>query len=237
MIDAGTFVSRPGKALTALLGVAVVSVIIWVVSTSIVAANFKVVFVLAAAMVICAVAGKTLNNWRTGIYLFLVWLLFEDLVRKYMGNNMVIYFGKDALVGVTYIAFVLARLRGEVRGSFRPPFKYALGFFVMLGVAQVFNSGSPSLWYGLLGLKLYFYYIPLMFVGYALLRTEHDLQSFLFLNAGLDCDDLNGWDSSGHFRTRLPQSSRWTRNRRAGPPGANESLRTARAAAPLRVRE
>ena len=31
-----------------------------------------------------------LNNWRSGFYFFLIWLLFEDLVRKYMGNNMAI---------------------------------------------------------------------------------------------------------------------------------------------------
>jgi hypothetical protein len=79
----------------------------------------------------------------------------------------------------------MARLRGEHTERFRVPFKYALGMFVLLGLAQVFNSGSPSLWYGLLGVKLYFYYIPLMFLGYALLRTERDLHRFLVVNMGL----------------------------------------------------
>ncbi len=40
-----------------------------------------------------AVAVTILNNWRSGIYLFLVWLLFEDLVRKYLGNNCLFSFG------------------------------------------------------------------------------------------------------------------------------------------------
>jgi len=40
----------------------------------------------------------------------------------------------------------------------------------------------PSIFYGLLGLKLYFYYIPLMFVGYAFVRSEQDLRKFLVLN-------------------------------------------------------
>ena len=40
----------------------------------------------------------TLRDWRNGFYVFLVWLLFEDLVRKFLGNNLAIYFGKDVLV-------------------------------------------------------------------------------------------------------------------------------------------
>src|SRR5207302_3949505 len=41
---------------------------------------------------------------------------------------------------------------------------------------------SPSLIYGLLGLRMYFFYIPLLFVGYALLRDERDLRRFLAFN-------------------------------------------------------
>ena len=54
--------------------------------------------------------------------------------------------------------------------------------FVLLGLVQVFNPLSPNIFYGLLGLKLYFYYIPLMFVGYAMLRKEDDLRRFLVVN-------------------------------------------------------
>jgi hypothetical protein len=129
--------------------------------------------------------GKATGDWRGGIYLFFAWLLCEDLVRKYLGNSMYVYFGKDVLIGITYLAFLMACLRGEVKERFRPPFKYALGMFVLLGLVQVFNPGSPSLWYGVLGMKLYFYYIPLMFLGYALLRREHDLHRFLVVNVAL----------------------------------------------------
>ena len=60
-----------------------------------------------------------------------------------------------------------------------------LSLFVWLGVLQCFNVGSPSLLYSLLGLKLYFYYIPLVFVGYSLIRTEEDLRGFLVINMSL----------------------------------------------------
>ena len=75
--------------------------------------------------------------------------------------------------------------RDAIPRFFRPPFRYALGLFFLLGLVQVFNPLSPSIFYGLLGLKLYFYYIPLMFVGYAMLRQEDDLRRLLTVSMGL----------------------------------------------------
>ncbi|HEV2382724.1 MAG TPA: hypothetical protein VG206_23400 [Terriglobia bacterium] len=184
MIDLRREIPESGKTLTVLLGLAAVLVVVWLVSQSIVSKAAQEVALLGAALAALAVAGKTLSDWRTGVYLFLTWLLFEDLIRKYMGNNMTIYFGKDALIAITYVSFLMDSSRREI-DRFRPPFKYALGLFFLLGLAQGFNPGSPSVWYGVLGLKLYFYYAPLMFVGYALVRTERDLQKFLFVDAGL----------------------------------------------------
>jgi hypothetical protein len=118
-----------------------------------------------------------LMNWRNGLYFFLAWLLFEDLARKYLGNNMVIFFGKDVLVIVVYLSFFLAYRRGEVR-SFRPPFLIPLMIFFWFGIMQVFNPGSPSFFFGLLGMKIYFLYMPLMLIGYSLVETEEDIRRF-----------------------------------------------------------
>src|SRR5713226_1754998 len=125
-----------------------------------------------------------LNNWRSGFYFFLIWLLFEDLVRKYMGNNMAIYFGKDVLVGICYVSFFVALRRGQAQ-TFRPRFFLPLMLFFWLGFLQVFNPYSPSMLYRFLGLKLYFYYVPLMFVGYALVDSEPGLHKFLMFNLKL----------------------------------------------------
>jgi len=59
--------------------------------------------VVAGAVAILAI----LRNWRNGVYFFLGWLMFEDLARKYLGNNMAITFGKVVLLMVT-IAVVYA---------------------------------------------------------------------------------------------------------------------------------
>src|SRR5438445_242118 len=39
--------------------------------------------------------------------------------------------------------------------------------------------------YGLLGMKLYFYYMPLIFVGYALVQTEQDVRRFFKFCLGI----------------------------------------------------
>jgi hypothetical protein len=127
-----------------------------------------------------------LRNWRNGVYLFLAWLLFEDFVRKYLGNNMAIYFAKDFLVLLVYLSFFSAYRRKDPDAqAFRPPFLVALLVFVWYASMQVFNPASTSVFYGLLGMKLYFYYVPLVIVGYAMINSEAELRRFFYINLGL----------------------------------------------------
>lgn len=132
---------------------------------------------VALGAVVAASLTAILSRWRTGLYVFLGWLFVEDLARKYLGNNMVIYFGKDILVAMVYLSFFLAYRKREVQ-TFTLPFRLPLLLFLWFGLIQVFNPASTSLVYGVLGMKLYFYYIPLIFVGYALIDKESDLQKF-----------------------------------------------------------
>jgi len=136
------------------------------------------------ALVIGAVVVGILNDWRNGVYLFLSWLMFEDLFRKYLGNNMAVYFAKDFLLLVVFIAFLAAYRRGKAT-TFRPPFLVPLLLFIWFGVLQIFNPGSPSFWYGLMGVKIFFYYVPLIFIGYALFDSEVELRRFFVINISL----------------------------------------------------
>lgn len=130
----------------------------------------------------CAAVLAILRNWRAGFYFFFIWLLFEDLVRKYMGNGLALFFGADILAFLIYVSLYMAIRRGRER-TFRPPFLFPLVIFVFLGAIQIFNWNSPSILYGLLGFKLDFFYIPLIWVGYALIRNDQDLRKFLAANA------------------------------------------------------
>ncbi len=108
-------------------------------------------------------------------------MLFEDAVRKYLGNNMVIYFAKDFLVALVYLSLFIS-LRNKQDRLFRPPFLIALSLFFWWAVIQILNPNSPSYLYGILGLKIDFFYAPLMFVGYALIRTDEDLRELLVVS-------------------------------------------------------
>jgi hypothetical protein len=136
---------------------------------------------VAMALVGGAIVIGILNNWRNGVYFFLIWLLFEDFVRKFLGNNMVIYFAKDFLALIVLISFLAAVRRKEVT-SFRPPFLWPVLIFVWFGVLQIFNPASPSIWYGLMGFKLFFFYVPMVVLGYALINSEIQLRRFFTVN-------------------------------------------------------
>src|SRR5271165_4933111 len=125
-----------------------------------------------------------LNDWRNGLYFFVTWLLFEDFARKFLGNNMAIYFAKDFLLLVVYISFIAAYRKKEF-ALFRVPFRAALLLFVWLGIMQVFNPQSTTVWYGLMGFKIFFYYVPLLFVGYAFFNSERDIRRFFTINVAL----------------------------------------------------
>src|SRR5215475_793876 len=152
------------KSPVLLLFVAATLVLAYEAAGFILAGDTTGLIYIGLALLVAAFVISMLNNWRRGLYIFLVWLLFEDLARKFLGNNMIIYFAKDFLAAVVYLSFFLAWRRKQVQ-SFRPPFLVALLVMVAFGFLQVFNPGSPHIVYGLLGMKLYFYYVPLMFVG------------------------------------------------------------------------
>lgn len=169
----------------ALISLVVFGTAIWLAWQSgkkILAGDLRTLEFAGLAVLGCAVAITILRNWRLGFYSFLVWMLVEDLVRKYMGNGTVLFFGKDILLGLVYVALYSQIRRGKEKWL-RAPFLLFLSLFFWLAVLEVFNQYSPSIWYGLLGLKLYFYYIPLIYVGYDLIRTDADLSRFLRINA------------------------------------------------------
>jgi preprotein translocase subunit SecG len=174
----------PAVRTQALVGIGVFILGIWVawqLGDKIAAEDLRTLEYCVLAIAGIAVVVTTLRDWRNGFYVFLVWLLFEDLVRKFLGNNLAIYFGKDVLVGMIYVAFFLEVRRGNVK-IFTPRFLLFFYPCLFLCIAGIMNPYSPSILYGLMGFKLNFYYMPLMFVGYGLIRNDEDLRKFMMFN-------------------------------------------------------
>jgi hypothetical protein len=173
--------SNPRNIRGLVVGVGILA-LTWELCVWISAGNDQMLLTAGMGCAFLAITVYILNDWRKGFYLFLAWLLLEDLPRKFLGNNMMIYFAKDVLVGVTYISCLIAKRRRQFE-TFRPPFWMALVLFFWLALIQVFNMSAPSVLFGILGMKLYFYYVPLMFVSYALMQTPEDLRRFLVFSA------------------------------------------------------
>jgi hypothetical protein len=161
----------------AIMGLIVLATI-WELASWIVAGSDKNLIMFGLSLVVVAIVVHILNDWQNGVLLFLIWLLFEDLARKYLGNSMLVYFAKDFLVVIAYLSFYFAKRRKEVE-IFKPPFIVPFVIFFALAFVEMFNGFSPNILYGLLGLKLYFLYVPLMFLGYAMLKRPADLDRLL----------------------------------------------------------
>src|ERR1700722_5995916 len=130
--------------------------LVWEIANWIVAGSDKTLIMFGIGLIACATVVHILNDWRSGVLIFLVWLLFEDLARKYLGNSLIVFFAKDFLVGIAYLSFYLAKRRGEVQ-TFKVPFLFSFLIFFVFACIQVFNVNSPNILYGLAGLQVYFY--------------------------------------------------------------------------------
>jgi len=70
----------------------------YVIDNDMVGLGYAALCVVGATVVI-----TVLTSWRKRFYLFFVWLLFDVFARKFLGNNMIIFFAKDFLLLVVLI--------------------------------------------------------------------------------------------------------------------------------------
>src|SRR6267143_4927082 len=78
-----------------------------------------------------------LKDCRKGVYAFVAWIAVEDLIRKYLGNNMTVYFAKDFFALALYVSFFIAR-RSTFTKLYRPPFLITFLVFFWYCVLQAF---------------------------------------------------------------------------------------------------
>ena len=173
--------ARGKRQISGLVMGLVVLGLIWELAGWIIAGQDQMLILFGLGLVVVALAVYILNDWRTGVLLFLIWLLFEDLARKYLGNSMTVFFAKDLLIGIAYLSFYAAKRKHQVE-VFKIPFLLPLAIFFWFAVVQVFNPESASVLYGVLGMKMYFYYAPLMLLGYAMMDSPRALERFLVIN-------------------------------------------------------
>lgn len=121
-------------------------------------------------------------DWRTNIKAVFLILVIEGALRKWLlpQASDLIYFLKDFVLLVGYLKFVLRK-----DGNFS--FNLNIINIIILIVSgwclvQVFNPSLGSPIVGILGLRGYLLYIPLIWVSSSLFKSVEDLYKFLRLN-------------------------------------------------------
>ena len=76
-------------------------------------------------------------------YIFFSWILLEDLLRKYLGNNMAIYFAKDGLALLIYLSFFKANRTNLVNGS-DPHFLLRYYYFSFSGYSRYLTPAPAA---------------------------------------------------------------------------------------------
>lgn len=139
---------------------------------------------LAIVVVIAVVAGIApvlLPNPQMALGAFLIWLPFEDLVRKYLGNDIRIYFVKDMLFAMLLVAISVELRRDRswrrALGEARVPLIMLMGWAVVRSFPSAFEDWRVAV----VGLRLDFMYVPLVAIGFWIASSETRLRRTLIL--------------------------------------------------------
>jgi len=119
-----------------------------------------------------------LRKWQSGVVLFFIFLILEDSARKIIpGQPSYVMLLKDIILFLTYSSFFFYFTLNHKK-IWKPPFAAflaILSFFLLVGI---FNPNSPNLFFGLIGLRSYFWYAPLIFLGYCVFNDKEKLFRF-----------------------------------------------------------
>ena len=140
---------------------------------------------MVAPAVVVAVSAVCVGilDWRKSIYGLLLFLPFVGVFSTLLyPQTAPAVLAKDALfVAPAYLGFGLAWLRTRERMSFDGPPVVLIALLVGLVCVQAFNPALPSLLVGLVGAKIWLFYIPLIYLGYHFVSDAEDVRRLLRL--------------------------------------------------------
>lgn len=138
-----------------------------------------------AAVAIAAAFVAGIVNWRRHAYALLVFLPFSGIpiVALYPHTSVGVLAGDVLFVLPAYVGFLteFVTQRKQIAIDGIPTALLTLLAFLVL--VQALNPGLPNLLVGMIGIKTWLFYIPLLFVGYHLIASERDLFRVLTIMA------------------------------------------------------
>lgn len=136
---------------------------------------------LAAVAMFVAAAPLLITRWRWAFIVFFIWLGIEDLIRKFAGNAIAVYFVKDLVFAIALVGFSLDSIS---RGSWRAAVGRVRGLFWALfvwGLIMCVPTGLQDVRLPLLGLRLNYLYVPLVAVGYVIAKKAVDFRRWILI--------------------------------------------------------
>ncbi len=139
---------------------------------------------LAAALLAVAVAiALGLRSWRWSLYALLLYIPVAGvpIILSYPNTGPAVLL-KDILFLVpAYLGFVAWAWAKRSRVLFAGAPVVLLALFALLVLGQALNPSVPNMLVGAIGVKVWLLYVPLLFLGYHLVRDRADLSRLLAL--------------------------------------------------------
>jgi hypothetical protein len=138
--------------------------------------------IIAAALpIVGLIIYFSFQNWQKAVKMALILAVLEGILRKWVlpQASQLIYFLKDFVLFGAYLRYFFFA-KGVPKLVARYNFLSVLLVLTLIWcLPQIWNPslGSPII--GFLGLKNYFFYVPLMWMLPSLFRTEEELHQFL----------------------------------------------------------
>jgi hypothetical protein len=148
------------------IGICLLVVCVWLagqIRRKIGIVDLKLLAFLALGIAGFSTALIILRDWRLGFYFFMVWLLFDFRFRKFRRNIMALLLGKDVIADPASISVSVDVSRWKEK-FFRLRFLLPFSLLIWLAVIHVLNTSSSHVVYDVLGMKIYFFYIPLLYL-------------------------------------------------------------------------
>ena len=119
-------------------------------------------------------------DWRTIVKITLYVVLIEGIIRKWVlpQASELVYFLKDIILLIAYLKYFSKRKRIIVERK-KGLINTLITIALLWGIVQAFNTNLGSPIVGFLGLKAYFFYVPLLWIIRDVFNSEEELYKFV----------------------------------------------------------
>lgn len=123
------------------------------------------------------------RDTERALYVYIAWCWMDGTIRGLLDQNAVAIVARDLVLGIILVGWGFQRLRTRSQDPLNcPPGTVLVVLFVISCLLQVANPYSLGLVQSIGGLKLHLAAIPLLFIGYDVIRRREQVRAlFLFL--------------------------------------------------------